>query len=348
MTTNSKMLSPSEAARRLAVSPKALRLYEERGLLIPMRTETGWRLYGPEQLDRASQIVGLRSVGLSLNEISRVLDGDTDVLGAALAGHEAVLEARTRRLRQSVNRIRELRRELARGSVPLAAAVSGIIGAGGAERISLKLPWPWDGETFELPAIGPLTYVVGPLFSGKTKLLEAIAGHFDTRLVEPNRGFADTSSISAALASDAALSERVHRAMAVIVTDGGAASDHLLALLAALEVEDAAILVVDMLEHGLDAPTQEALIAMLRKRGPDARPIVFTTRSTAILDLESVTTDETIIHCPANHSVPFVVAPYPGAPGYEALSMSLASPAARARTAGVIAVRPHSPAVSAN
>jgi hypothetical protein len=53
-----------------------------------------------------------------------------------------------------------------------------------------------------------------------------------------------------------------------------------------------------------------------------------------------VGTDEVIILCPANHSPPMQVAPYPGAPGFEAVATCLASPEVRARTEGVIAWLP--------
>jgi hypothetical protein len=79
------------------------------------------------------------------------------------------------------------------------------------------------------------------------------------------------------------------------------------------------------------------LIAHLRRRGPGGRPLFFTTRSCAILDLAAAAgADETIILCPANHSPPTRVAPCPGAPGYEAVATCLASPEVRARTAGVM------------
>ncbi|MEI9902005.1 MAG: MerR family transcriptional regulator [Hyphomicrobium sp.] len=39
-------LLPSEAAERLGVSTKALRVYEEHGLVTPVRTATGWRPMG--------------------------------------------------------------------------------------------------------------------------------------------------------------------------------------------------------------------------------------------------------------------------------------------------------------
>jgi hypothetical protein len=117
-------------------------------------------------------------------------------------------------------------------------------------------------------------------------------------------------------------------------------SDALVALIAGLQSEGPAILVVDMIEQRLEQATQEALIAHLRRRGPDRRPLFLLTRSSAILDLAAVGPDETIILCPANHSPPTRVASYPGTPGYEAVATCLASPEVRARTEGVIAWRP--------
>jgi hypothetical protein len=99
-------------------------------------------------------------------------------------------------------------------------------------------------------------------------------------------------------------------------------------------------LVIDMIEQGLDEDTQHALIAHLRRRGPDGRPLFMLTRSCAILDLTAVGAHEAIIFCPANHSPPISVAAHPGAPGYEAVSTCLAPPDVRARTEGVIAWRP--------
>ena len=112
------------------------------------------------------------------------------------------------------------------------------------------------------------------------------------------------------------------------------------ALLAGLETEGPTILVIDMLEQGLDKATQEALIARLRRRGSACRPLFFLTRSSSILDLDAVGSDEAIILCPANHSPPTNVRPYPGYPGFEAVATCLASPEVRARTEGVIAWRP--------
>jgi hypothetical protein len=143
----------------------------------------------------------------------------------------------------------------------------------------------------------------------------------------------------ARLDTDPALKARVDQALAWLVEDGATASDALVVLLAALEADAPAVVVVDMLEQGLDRATQEALIAHLRRRRPDARPLFCLTRSSAILDLDAVGASEAIILCPANHSPPTRVAPYAGTPGYEAVATCLASPDVRARTEGVISWR---------
>ena len=43
MNSSAPFLNASEAAGRLGVSAKALRLYEQRGLLAPLRSAAGWR-----------------------------------------------------------------------------------------------------------------------------------------------------------------------------------------------------------------------------------------------------------------------------------------------------------------
>ena len=92
MATSAQFLNPSEAARRLGVSPKALRLYEDHGLVSPSRTTAGWRVYGPDQMSRAAEVVGLRALGFSLEQVKQALRGDTRNLEPALAGHQARLE----------------------------------------------------------------------------------------------------------------------------------------------------------------------------------------------------------------------------------------------------------------
>jgi hypothetical protein len=118
------------------------------------------------------------------------------------------------------------------------------------------------------------------------------------------------------------LRSRVEQTMAWLIEDGAAESDALVGLLAGLESGGSSVLVVDVVEQGLDHATQEALIAYLRRRASGSRPLFLLTRSSAILDLAAVGPDETIILCPANHSPPSLVVPCPGSPGYEAVAIA--------------------------
>lgn len=341
MSSSAQFLNPSAAARRLGVSVKALRLYEQRGLIAPSRTAAGWRAYGPDELARAAEIVALRALGLSLAQVARVLADDPQGLEAALAAHEATLEGRIRQLAGAVEKVRELRAGLAQGKSPTAGELVRLLRPSAQVSVAFDLPWPWGGERFELRDVRPLTYIIGPLGSGKTRLAKRLAETLpDAVFLGLDRLQHGGAAARAQLDADPALKSRVDRTLTWLVEDGAAASDALVALLVGLESAGAAIVVVDMVEQGLEQAAQEALIAHLRRRGPGERPLFLLTRSCAILDLAAVGDQEAIILCPANHSPPTRVAPYPGAPGYEAVATCLASPAVRARTEGVIAWRP--------
>ena len=290
---------------------------------------------------RAAEIVALRALGFSLAQIARVLGDDPQGLEPALAAHQAILEGRIRQLAGAVEKVRGLRAGLAQGKSPTAGELVRLLAPAAELSVAFDLPWPWGGERFELRDVRPLNYIIGPLGSGKTRLAKCLAETLpDAAFLGLDRLECGGAAARARLDADPALKSRVDRTLAWLVEDGAAASEPLVALLAGLESEGAAIVVVDMVEQGLDQATQEALIAHLRRRGPGARPLFLLTRSCAILDLAAVGADEAIILCPANHSPPTRVAPYPGAPGYEAVATCLASPEVRARTEGVIAWRP--------
>lgn len=321
----SQFLNASDAARRLGISTKALRLYEQRGLLAPVRSDAGWRAYGPEDLERASEIVALRALGFSLAQVARTLKGDASGLEPALAAHQASLEARLREVVAAMDGVRALRGDLARGGAPSAADLARTLVPTAGLHVAFDLPWPWGGEPFELRDIRPLTYITGPLGSGKTRLAMRIAEEIGGAFLGLER-VADPSLVS-----------KIEPTVTLLIQDGATDTPALRALLTGLETPTP--IVVDLVEQGLDRATQEALIAHLRRRGPGAPPLFVMTRSSSILNLDALGPDETVLFCPANHAPPFRVAPYPGTPGYEALASCLATPEIRAHSEGVIAVR---------
>ncbi|AEV85485.1 regulatory protein [Actinoplanes sp. SE50] len=71
-----ELLTIGAFARAARLTPKALRLYDEVGLLPPRAVdpESGYRFYHPDQLDRARLIARLRRIGMPLAGIRTVSD----------------------------------------------------------------------------------------------------------------------------------------------------------------------------------------------------------------------------------------------------------------------------------
>jgi len=107
-----KEISIGEFARRSRLSLKALRLYDERGVLVPARVDqaSGYRYYDTAQLDQARLVVMLRQLQLPLAAIKELLACDPADAATRVAqywrGAEAAHDARRELADYLVNRLR--------------------------------------------------------------------------------------------------------------------------------------------------------------------------------------------------------------------------------------------------
>jgi DNA-binding transcriptional MerR regulator len=75
-----KKMTSGEIAKKTGVSQKAIRLYDEKGLLKPTDyTEGNYRLYDKEALSVLEKIIALKQIGFSLEEIHQNLSEDSEV-----------------------------------------------------------------------------------------------------------------------------------------------------------------------------------------------------------------------------------------------------------------------------
>ena len=90
------------------VTPRTLRWYDRQGLLRPLRTtETGYRIYGSQEVNRLQDILFYRELGLELAAIRRILDDPAFDRQAALRSHLRELEARRDRLSDLILTVRK-------------------------------------------------------------------------------------------------------------------------------------------------------------------------------------------------------------------------------------------------
>jgi PPM family protein phosphatase len=84
-------------ARASRLSPKALRLYDELGLLRPARVDpvSGYRFYEPAQLERARLVAWLRQLGMPLARIRTVCDLPGPAAADAVAEYWRQVESET-------------------------------------------------------------------------------------------------------------------------------------------------------------------------------------------------------------------------------------------------------------
>ncbi|MET8862734.1 MerR family transcriptional regulator [Nonomuraea sp. NPDC004580] len=111
-------------ARRTGVSARALRYYEEKGLLVPGRTSAGYRVYTEEHVETVRRIRILLAAGLNSDMVREILPcmvDDGEFLAPGCEDLIAAFEHERRRIETQIAELNDVR-----------SALSGIISAGKA------------------------------------------------------------------------------------------------------------------------------------------------------------------------------------------------------------------------
>jgi DNA-binding transcriptional MerR regulator len=108
-----------ELARATGLTVRALHHYDEIGLLRPSdRTFAGYRLYEEADVRRLYRIVALRRIGLRLDEIAELLDGDAVGLGETVRRQLEAVERELSELGRLRERLLAIRDALDREAEP--------------------------------------------------------------------------------------------------------------------------------------------------------------------------------------------------------------------------------------
>lgn len=100
------LLTVGQVMKRTGLSRKALRLYEQADLVVPVtRTAAGYRLYDPAALPRLDLIRRARALNVGIRELGDLLD---IAEGSSEHAHESLRSIVAQKLRDTTTRIEEL------------------------------------------------------------------------------------------------------------------------------------------------------------------------------------------------------------------------------------------------
>src|SRR5947209_2756137 len=107
----------SVAAELAEMHPQTLRIYEARGLIEPKRSPKGTRLYSYKDVERLRRIQQMTvELGMNLAGVERVFELEEKL--ESMTRRVAALDRRARALKEEVERLEAVRRELRAEIVP--------------------------------------------------------------------------------------------------------------------------------------------------------------------------------------------------------------------------------------
>ncbi len=104
---DSRRYSVKEVSERSGVSVRALRLWDEMGLVVPERLANGYRSYTGADLERLRRLLIFRACGMELKEIAFLLDADEAEVDCALRQQLRLLHERERDLACLIGTVEE-------------------------------------------------------------------------------------------------------------------------------------------------------------------------------------------------------------------------------------------------
>lgn len=100
----------NDVEQALGISKANIRFYEKQGLLTPERSENRYRNYSDADVDRLKTIIVLRKLGIPVQNIEKILDGELN-LQDAMRNNIADLEKQIEQLEGALNLSRQILRE---------------------------------------------------------------------------------------------------------------------------------------------------------------------------------------------------------------------------------------------
>jgi DNA-binding transcriptional MerR regulator len=150
--TDKKLFQPQEFANLSGVTVRTLHHYDRLGLLKPSRyTGAGFRLYSEDDFARLEQIVALKFIGFSLNEIKDILKRGTSDLATTLRQQRQAIEEKRDRLEMAVKAIERAEYVVATSRAPGWETFAKII-----EVINMQSNMDWTKKYYSEEAQGEI------------------------------------------------------------------------------------------------------------------------------------------------------------------------------------------------
>ncbi|TMJ20063.1 MAG: MerR family transcriptional regulator [Alphaproteobacteria bacterium] len=183
-----------QVVRLTGLTSRALRFYEARGLVAPLRTNSGQRLYGAASLERINQIVALKRAGLTLAQIERLTARGPLDLARLIDAQLEALEARRAEIAEARALLVSVKSRIGRGEPVDVATFCSLIRQGE----SIMEPENWKAVTDR--------YFTPEEKARWSERMSAVPGDFDQEAY--SRQWAELSArIEAALPLDPASDE---------------------------------------------------------------------------------------------------------------------------------------------